>query len=391
LSRLYDKVRNKEENATSPITAFDRTSNFDELSKSDFMVVRKLASGINGDVFEYAWCCGGMTRAVSVKKLRQRSLQIARSKVANERSLHMKRGFLEAPEVEDALTEIGVLSYLSRQPDLPKYLLRMHGVFSDDEFTCLVTEFADGGELFAVVAFGHALSEGSIQTYARQLLQGVEYLHRHNIGHRDVSLENVLLKNGETRLMDFGAAVCSHSPSGIPLRYFFPAGKDFYRSPEMHVPTIDHVKVTAPSDSIPNGVKTLQATPWHDKFWCDVRFPEDVVPGQTCIAEVCGYIVPPADVFAVGVCLFMCAFQCGPWRRARFQDAHFAFVFNRADWGLESLLKVLGKQPPSNEIMPVLSAMLHPDPSQRPSASSCLEKPWLSYRAYSSAPVLELV
>jgi serine/threonine protein kinase len=374
--RRIEKKASDEENVTLPVSInpFDRTSKFEELDKSSFTVVRKVSTGINGEIFRYNWSCGDMTQAVAVKKLRNSSLQVARSNDGDERSLHMRPRLL-SPPLEDALTEIGVLSYLSRQADLPQYLLRMYGAFPEKHFMCLVTEFADGGELFKVAASGDILSETRIRTYTHQLLQGLEYLHRHNIGHRDVSLENALLKNGVVKLMDFGVAVCTHSPAGVPLRYFCMTGKDFYRAPELYVPKVGQVNAIAPSGSIPNVVKTVQA---NEDFWCDVRLPEDVVQGQACMAEVCGYVVPPADVFAVGICIFILAFQCPPWEKAQLSDDIFRFYFNCAEKGLESLLESWGKQPRSNDFMLALKAMLHPDPCQRPSAFSCLENAWLS-------------
>merc|ERR1712178_604053 len=115
------------------------------------------------------------------------------------------------------------------------YLLRFQGVFIESRFTWLVTELAEGGELFSVAASG-AVTESQVRRYMWQILQAVSYLHKHCIGHRDISLENVLLKDDVVRVMDFGMAVRSHSASGMPLRYFKTVGKDFYRPPECYVP-----------------------------------------------------------------------------------------------------------------------------------------------------------
>ena len=38
-----------------------------------------------------------------------------------------------------------------------------------------------------------------IEAHTQKLLEAVAFLHRHRIGHRDVSLENVLLRDGEAR------------------------------------------------------------------------------------------------------------------------------------------------------------------------------------------------
>merc|ERR1719408_1219834 len=157
----------------------------------------------------------------------------------------------------------------------------MHGVYAEQQFTWLITEFAEGGELFDVAAAG-GLSETKIHEYMWQLLQAVAYLHKHHIGHRDISLENVLLKDGVVRLMDFGMAVQSHSASGTPLQYFRAVGKDFYRPPECYVPASPEAAVVAPPAATPQGVAMVRTSSRH---LCQVRFPQDVMPGRTCMAE----------------------------------------------------------------------------------------------------------
>ncbi|OLP74463.1 Serine/threonine-protein kinase PLK4, partial [Symbiodinium microadriaticum] len=52
------------------------------------------------------------------------------------------------------------------------------------------------------------------------ILKAVEYLHEHNVGHRDISLENLLLRQGQVRLMDFGQAVLLRDAAGNAHYYF---------------------------------------------------------------------------------------------------------------------------------------------------------------------------
>ncbi|CAE7752992.1 CPK1, partial [Symbiodinium pilosum] len=96
--------------------------------------------------------------------------------------------------------------------------LRMLGAFRDDNpggsqqpTTLLVTEFVSDGELFNQVSTGRMGSgEPVVRSVMWQLLHGVNYLHKHQIGHRDISLENVLISFNRdefhVRLMDFGQA-----------------------------------------------------------------------------------------------------------------------------------------------------------------------------------------
>jgi serine/threonine protein kinase len=351
------------------LSPFTRAAVFEKLPCTGFTHVRRVAVGINGDVFQYQWRQGEEDTPVAVKKLRNSTIHFSKTHIQDERALHFQR--IHGSSSGDALTEIGVMSYLSQQRDLPVSLLRMLGVFSEGNFTWLVTEFADGGELFDVAVSGASHME--VQRYTRQLVEAVQYLHVHHIGHRDISLENALLKHGDVKVMDFGQGVRSHSFSGVPLRYFFKAGKDYYRAPECYIPTSAQAQVTAPPNSSPGDTVMVQVG--HD-FLCEVNLPTDMVPGLTCTADIIGYAAAPADVFALGVCMFILAFQVPPWEQARLSNRLFSPFFRKEN-SLESMLALWGKTPLSQEAMLLLADMMQVDPAKRPSAEDCLQYAWL--------------
>eukprot|EP00448_Togula_jolla_P034614 CAMPEP_0170646408 /NCGR_PEP_ID=MMETSP0224-20130122/43622_1 /TAXON_ID=285029 /ORGANISM="Togula jolla, Strain CCCM 725" /LENGTH=306 /DNA_ID=CAMNT_0010977739 /DNA_START=71 /DNA_END=988 /DNA_ORIENTATION=+ len=183
----------------------------DPIPAGKFTQLRLLSRAQLGDVFEYEWRRYGQQNGerVAVKRVRNSQIASNTGKETDERRAHLTG--VNRPDAEDAKTEIGVLTYLSQQVDLSPYLLRMEGAFAEGEHTLIVMELADGGELFDVVAsaatVGKRLEEGVMRRYTWQLLQAAAYLHKHYISHRDISLENVLLKAGKACLMDFGMAV----------------------------------------------------------------------------------------------------------------------------------------------------------------------------------------
>jgi serine/threonine protein kinase len=247
----------------------------------------------------------------------------------------------------------------------------MLGCFSDLNHTWLVTEFADGGELFDVVC-SNALTLETKKRYAWEMTRAVAYLHRHHIGHRDISLENVLIKDDTVKLMDFGLAVRSHSPSsGIPLRFFRPAGKNFYRAPECYVPMAAQVQVTVPTDALPGDVVMLSSG---NGYLSEFRLPMDCTPSCLCTADVWGYAVRPADIFSLGMSIFVlyCGFPL--WKQALLIDPTFTFVHKLKDRGLAALLRRWQKPFPPHEVMQLFKGMLRTDvPSKRLTAEECLE------------------
>eukprot|EP00747_Dinoflagellata_sp_TGD_P185253 gnl/TRDRNA2_/TRDRNA2_41698_c0_seq1.p1 gnl/TRDRNA2_/TRDRNA2_41698_c0~~gnl/TRDRNA2_/TRDRNA2_41698_c0_seq1.p1 ORF type:complete len:659 (+),score=115.33 gnl/TRDRNA2_/TRDRNA2_41698_c0_seq1:64-2040(+) len=357
----------------------------EQLTVGEFTKVRGLSDccRADGKVELHRWTAkAGVSEAVVVKRVTAERVNSNRGKEPCEKTVHRLRSVRNS---EDCLTEIGVYCYLRQQQDVPQYILRMHTVFAVGTDIWLVLDHAEGGDLFSVVQnmrqdeskTPEALHRLMLWTW--QLLQAVCYLHRHRVGHRDISMENVLLTDGVVRLMDFGQAVQTQSLQGHPLRYYSALGKPYYRPPECYIPTQDVVDVVTPLSACPGQVAFARTV--DSSFMCEVLLPACAQPGQKCSAEPVGYTVPAVDVFACGVCLFIMATGVPPWRTAMLSDGHFAWVHSK---GAAALLRAWKKQlPPEAENL--LVSTLSSDPSQRPTADACLAHPWFS--ALSGVPV----
>ncbi|KAG0037941.1 CBL-interacting serine/threonine-protein kinase 24 [Podila clonocystis] len=100
--------------------------------------------------------------------------------------------------------------------------------------TCIVLDYASGGELFEFVADKRPLaSEADIQYIFAQIVDAVDYLHTHNIVHRDLKLEKP--RNGaplrpKVKLTDFGLAKVIEQ--GAPL-LTTRCGSEDYAAPEI--------------------------------------------------------------------------------------------------------------------------------------------------------------
>lgn len=71
----------------------------------------------------------------------------------------------------------------------------------------LVLEYANGGTLFDIIEKLGGVGEEAGRYLISQLFQSIQYLHKYDVAHRDLKLENILLdKNFGLKLTDFGFA-----------------------------------------------------------------------------------------------------------------------------------------------------------------------------------------
>ncbi|POM60371.1 Protein Kinase, partial [Phytophthora palmivora] len=95
----------------------------------------------------------------------------------------------------------------------------------------------DNGPFLNGVDGSKRLQENVAHMYLVDVLSGLRFLHSHGIAHRDVSLENILLRNGHAVIADFGLCVQDSSSSSCPTACGFRCeemvGKNYYMAPEI--------------------------------------------------------------------------------------------------------------------------------------------------------------
>lgn len=70
------------------------------------------------------------------------------------------------------------------------------------------------------------VSEKNCKIIFKQLVKALAYMHSHNIAHRDIKLENIILDENLTpKLIDFGFSTCIESVKKVLLKINI--GKDF--------------------------------------------------------------------------------------------------------------------------------------------------------------------
>eukprot|EP00903_Cladosiphon_okamuranus_P009727 g9249.t1 len=136
---------------------------------------------------------------------------------------------------EDPLREVAALQYLSGEGH-PNVLTCTEALHDEDNLY-IVTPFYSGGEVFdALIARGR-FEEDEARPIFRQALEALVYLKKHGVCHRDVSLENLMLAEGNVvKLVDFGLALRIPQTNDGAARTLPPqgaCGKQYYMSPEV--------------------------------------------------------------------------------------------------------------------------------------------------------------
>ena len=87
--------------------------------------------------------------------------------------------------------------------DLPHpNIITLYDVFECRKTTRLVLELMKDGDLH-----DRMLSTVNLRHVAREVARGLQWLHEHNIVHRDVKPENILIDGNQVKLCDFGLSI----------------------------------------------------------------------------------------------------------------------------------------------------------------------------------------
>ncbi|KAJ3105426.1 hypothetical protein HDU96_008573, partial [Phlyctochytrium bullatum] len=110
----------------------------------------------------------------------------------------------ERNQIDELRREIQIMS-LSKHPNL----LPVYGSFVNGSKLYIVTPFLSAGSCLDIMktAYPNGLEESAIATILRQTLQGLDYLHKNGLIHRDVKAGNLLVdEDGTVQLADFGVS-----------------------------------------------------------------------------------------------------------------------------------------------------------------------------------------
>jgi len=120
---------------------------------------------------------------------------------------------LRAVKILDRSTEPRELEFIRREAKAMlsvrhPSIIRTFDVFDQRTKVSIVMEYLGGGDLFQVIARNESFSEADATHVMRNILMGVEYLHKKGIVHRDIKPENILCAERKfplsVKICDFG-------------------------------------------------------------------------------------------------------------------------------------------------------------------------------------------
>lgn len=228
-------------------------------------------------------------------------------------------------------TEIALHHHLGKHQNIIRFL----STGEDNFWIWIAMELAEGGDLFDKIEADVGVGEDIAHFYFRQLVSAVGYMHSKGIAHRDIKPENILLsKEGDLKIADFGLAAL-FSKNGSPERLC----NTVCGSPPYIAPEIVAGKRTKRQDLL-------------DK----------------------GYKASVADVWSVGVVLFVLLVGNTPWDEPTRKSWEFC---EYQDNGGRGTADELWTNIPG-EILSLLRGMLKLDPESRFTLDEVRTHPWFT-------------
>jgi serum/glucocorticoid-regulated kinase 2 len=113
---------------------------------------------------------------------------------------------------KDVLVEAGQIENVKLEKEIllacdHPFLAGMEYVFQSETRLYFVIEFLRGGELYKHFLKKRRFQEEEAKFYAAQICMAIGHLHKQNILHRDLKLENIMINgDGYVKVIDFGLA-----------------------------------------------------------------------------------------------------------------------------------------------------------------------------------------
>lgn len=194
-------------------------------------------------------------------------------------------------------------------------VVQLYETFETKRHMILSMEICAGGDLLNYVRKRKKLDEAEAKVIFKQIIQGLGYIHKKRILHRDIKLDNILLDGkGRVKIADFGVS-----------------------------------KYVRPNDVM------------HEQSGTPAYIAPEILREK-------GYVGFKADIWSAGVVFYAMLFGTVPFKASNMKELHKMIIK-----GKYSL-----KEEISPEAKHLMRAMMEPDPEKRISIGKILGHPWLA-------------
>lgn len=200
----------------------------------------------------------------------------------------------------------------------------------EDKVDYTISKYMKGGDLFSKIT-KCGLEEIQIKHIFQHLIEGLSVVHQSGYAHMDVKLGNILMDENDIPYFgDFGLAVRVHSEQQLDGKAYCYRGSRKYIAPEI--------------------LEQRMFSPFK------------------------------ADIFSLGVCLFVMTVGGAPFARAERNDKKYKHLYHSDPmrfWRKHSKAKKkIGVI--SSDLIDLILSLLNPDPEKRPSLEEIKSHPWMN-------------
>ena len=175
---------------------------------SDFKIIKELGKGSYGTVY-------------TVRSYIDDNVYVMKKMELNN---------LKEKQQRECYREVSILKKVSHQN-----IIKYYSSFLDNGVLYIIMEYAEGGDLYSLIKhYKHhnkTFSEFDIWQIAYEMLNGLSYLHKNNIIHRDIKCLNLFItKDKHIKIGDLGVSTIV---SNINALHCTRVGTPLYLSPEL--------------------------------------------------------------------------------------------------------------------------------------------------------------